>query len=1082
MNITALMGLLRLARVLRAMDVSGAGHPNPPGEGEPDPEADPFDALVAAVQALFDPKDGFLLYPRDLSNLYQDPDGTVQVDGATDPIGLFLESSKPLGTELITGTWASTSGCTVVANGETYVQTLAGDASGSFSINTLDTSNRFKVVAEIVSISNPAANASIQIGSGVDTGDTLGVGVHRFAVVPAGSGTVTFDSGTLAETGGEIVWKLSVRQADGEHLSQSNASYKPVLGNIPAGGVRNILTNSNAFDQSPWTNPSLAEWDAVEGAWKITSGAPGSYQLINVPGGDYVQSFKVKAEVGVQWQVGVSGNVTGGNVYLSGTGDGEWHHHEGTIYCNGNCYFMARHDLPAALSQFTIWIKDWQVELGDVATNPQVVGVSTIDVTEEGAEQLPFVYFDGSSKHLFNSTTQVTLDERVASLAAMIGAYTAQASLLMVAPTGSDASANNGLQMGLGTLVNSLWRNATVAPGYLPTWAVEEGTEPLDTPHVFTDVKLPALGTILVDGEVMGTDDSFSTIAATSGGGLALGARWNAGPVAPWFKGGLFGAAYLGGTPTDAEREAIEVLMSALGGDVQLLWQLSEAELLLMMFEAINGSMLGYEDLSGMFQDKNGITPVTSGGDPVGLVIDRSAPTTLIFHNTFDSDVEGWLEYSSSGGDGQPSWDAGRLKIDPITAYDGVSKEVTLVKDVYYRLTLDYEMGTLPKLYLKVRDHSSDEEVYLEEITTPTSGTIVRYFRAVDTDMEILLRSGGSSTGTCWFDNIKLEALGGRSGFQDTEAARPTYGYKPVVGRRNLLTVTDTLATQSVDVTNAEHTLSFKGTGTVTLSGASTAGPLVGTGAEDVVSLTFTPSAASLTLTVTGTVELAQLELGAARTNYQSVQSRFKITEAGQEVKRYLHFNGVDQYFQTSVNGGLFQDALEISVAIETPVAAAADTAPFTAVAFGEFDNSVYRGFALGYDSPNLSGDTLALVLDIGGSPGALGASGYTQGANEPVVLGCRLSTGGTKVWKDGVEEPLNLTYNRTTATNSSPTAFNYPPNNDLFLNAYKIQGTLYYGPECEHYGLVTTAGIPSDSQRASVFGWLASLSGVTLM
>jgi hypothetical protein len=78
----------------------------------------------------------------------------------------------------------------------------------------------------------------------------------------------------------------------------------------------------------------------------------------------------------------------------------------------------------------------------------------------------------------------------------------------------------------------------------------------------------------------------------------------------------------------------------------------------------------------------------------------------------------------------------------------------------------------------------------------------------------------------------------------------------------NLLLNNTTLSTQSVTVSATAYTLSFLGTGTVTLSGVSTAGPLVGTGAANRVSLTFTPTAGSLTLTVTGTVSNAQLEAG----------------------------------------------------------------------------------------------------------------------------------------------------------------------------------------------------------------------------
>ena len=88
--------------------------------------------------------------------------------------------------------------------------------------------------------------------------------------------------------------------------------------------------------------------------------------------------------------------------------------------------------------------------------------------------------------------------------------------------------------------------------------------------------------------------------------------------------------------------------------------------------------------------------------------------------------------------------------------------------------------------------------------------------------------------------------------------------------RTQLLHTTDAMVTQSHTVTAVPHTLHFTGTGTVTLSGASTAGPLVGTGTgeQNRVSLTFTPSAASLTLTVSGTVTDAQLEVGSTPSSY----------------------------------------------------------------------------------------------------------------------------------------------------------------------------------------------------------------------
>lgn len=106
----------------------------------------------------------------------------------------------------------------------------------------------------------------------------------------------------------------------------------------------------------------------------------------------------------------------------------------------------------------------------------------------------------------------------------------------------------------------------------------------------------------------------------------------------------------------------------------------------------------------------------------------------------------------------------------------------------------------------------------------------------------------------------------------------PRFDHNPTTGeslgllveeaRTNLLLNSATLSTQSVTVAAAANTLSFYGTGTVTLTGVSTAGPLVGTGANNRVSLTFTPTVGVLVLTVSGSVTNAQLEAGAFPTSY----------------------------------------------------------------------------------------------------------------------------------------------------------------------------------------------------------------------
>jgi hypothetical protein len=85
--------------------------------------------------------------------------------------------------------------------------------------------------------------------------------------------------------------------------------------------------------------------------------------------------------------------------------------------------------------------------------------------------------------------------------------------------------------------------------------------------------------------------------------------------------------------------------------------------------------------------------------------------------------------------------------------------------------------------------------------------------------------------------------------------------------RTNLVLNSATLVTQNVTVVAAPYTLSIFGTGSVVLTGTGS-GTLTGTGAANRVSLTFTPTAGTLTLTVAGSVTSAQLEIGDIATAY----------------------------------------------------------------------------------------------------------------------------------------------------------------------------------------------------------------------
>ena len=129
---------------------------------------------------------------------------------------------------------------------------------------------------------------------------------------------------------------------------------------------------------------------------------------------------------------------------------------------------------------------------------------------------------------------------------------------------------------------------------------------------------------------------------------------------------------------------------------------------------------------------------------------------------------------------------------------------------------------------------------------------------------------------------------------QSITASRPTLS-----ARKNILLATEELATQSVTTLAATYTLSFTGTGSVSLSGTAT-GTLTGTGTGR-VSLTFTPTAGTLTITVSGSVMKAQLGVSSVVTSYQRVTTATDYDVSAHYY--FLRFDGVDDYLNLPYMG-----------------------------------------------------------------------------------------------------------------------------------------------------------------------------------
>lgn len=310
---------------------------------------------------------------------------------------------------------------------------------------------------------------------------------------------------------------------------------------------------------------------------------------------------------------------------------------------------------------------------------------------------------------------------------------------------------------------------------------------------------------------------------------------------------------------------------------------------------AANGTILEVNDMSYLYQDAAGTTPVTAVEQPVGLILDKSQGLMLgpelVSNGTFDTGTNDWA--SSSGA--TLSSVSGELQI---TSTSGVwaSSKITTAVGRMYKISAKLKIGTNIAIFLRAGISEGVSTNFTQFTTSSTYTQISGFFIATATTTYISVGGGSAGALTNFADNISVRELYGNHATQSITASRPTLS-----ARKNILLATETLATQSVTTLSAQYTLSFTGTGSITLSGAA-AGTLTGTG-TDRASLTFTPTAGTLTLTVSGSVTKAQVELGDVAGLYQRVNTATDYDTDPRYFPKYLRFDGVDDYLKLPYMG-----------------------------------------------------------------------------------------------------------------------------------------------------------------------------------
>jgi hypothetical protein len=173
-----------------------------------------------------------------------------------------------------------------------------------------------------------------------------------------------------------------------------------------------------------------------------------------------------------------------------------------------------------------------------------------------------------------------------------------------------------------------------------------------------------------------------------------------------------------------------------------------------------------FSDLSTMFQDSLGSTPVTAVEQPIGLILDKSRGLALgnelVANPGYDSDTV-W----SKGTDWAIS--GGVASRGPSAGGSSVSQTVTLTAGVTYRV--EYTITNYVAGNFRARFTGGTA---VDGTARSAAGTYVEYFVALTGNNTVAISANTAATSGS-VDNISVREVPGWHATQATAAARPIY-------------------------------------------------------------------------------------------------------------------------------------------------------------------------------------------------------------------------------------------------------------------------------------------------------------------